>query len=56
MQQILDAIMSGTATEDDYAALALPASYRAATVHRDEVDLFEGLPSREKDPRRSLHV
>ena len=56
MQQILDAITSGTATADDYAALTVPDSYRAATVHRDEVDLFEGLPSREKDPRRSLHV
>ncbi len=56
MQQILDAILSGTAAEQDYAALAVPDSYRAATVHQDEVSLFEGLPSREKDPRRSLHV
>ena len=56
MQQILDAILSGTATTDDYAALEVPATYRAATVHRDEVDLFEGLTSKEKDPRKSLHV
>ena len=26
------------------------------TVHADEVDMFEGLESRDKDPRRSLHL
>ncbi|HEX3224017.1 MAG TPA: crotonyl-CoA carboxylase/reductase [Nocardioides sp.] len=56
MQQILDAIMSGTATPEDYAALKVPQTYRAATVHRGEVDMFEGLESKEKDPRRSLHI
>jgi crotonyl-CoA reductase len=56
VQQILDAIMSGTATPEDYAALKVPQTYRAATVHRDEVDMFEGLESKEKDPRRSLHI
>jgi len=56
VQQILDAIVSGTATADDFAAVGMPESYRAATVHRDEVDLFEGMDSKEKDPRRSLHV
>jgi crotonyl-CoA reductase len=56
VQQILDAIMSGTATPEDYAALEVPQTYRAATVHRDEVDMFEGLESKEKDPRRSLHI
>jgi crotonyl-CoA reductase len=56
VQQILDAIMSGTATAEDYAALEVPTSYRAATVHEDEVGLFEGMDSQEKDPRKSLHV
>jgi crotonyl-CoA reductase len=56
VQHILDAIMSGTATAEDYAALELPASYRAATVHKEEVGLFEGMDSKEKDPRKSLHV
>ena len=56
MQQILDAILSGTATAEDFAAAEVPPSYRAATVHRDEVDMFEGLAPKEKDPRRSLHV
>lgn len=56
MQHILDAILSGTATSEDYAALDVPDHYRAVTVHKDEVDMFAGLPTQEKDPRRSLHV
>jgi crotonyl-CoA reductase len=56
VHQIRDAIMSGTATEQDYAALEVPATYRAATVHKSEVDMFEGMEPKEKDPRKSLHV
>jgi crotonyl-CoA reductase len=56
MQQIRDAILSGDRSEETYAGLPVPDSYRAVTVHKDEVAMFEGLPSREKDPRRSLHV
>ena len=61
MQQILDAIMAAsedrrsTSTED-FAALDLPESYRAATVHKDDATMFEGIPSRDKDPRKSIHV
>jgi len=40
----------------DIASLELPESYRAATIHADEVDMFDGLASWDKDPRRSLHV
>ncbi len=56
MQQILDAILAGDTGADDYAQLALPEAYRGVTVHRDEVDMFEGVPSRDKDPRKSLHI
>ncbi|MFP5334608.1 MAG: crotonyl-CoA carboxylase/reductase, partial [Actinomycetes bacterium] len=56
MQKILDAIMSGEATSEDFAALEVPDHYRGVTVHADEVGMFEGLPTAEKDPRRSLHV
>ena len=56
MQNILDAILAEDASPQDFASLALPESYRAATVHQDEVDMFEGLASRDKDPRKSLHV
>ncbi len=52
---ILEAIQSG-ASGEEIAALPLPATYRAAFVRRDEVDMFEGLDSDDKDPRKSLHV
>jgi crotonyl-CoA reductase len=56
VQHILDAILAGDTSAQDFAALELPESYRAAVVRKDEVDLFEGLTSKEKDPRKSLHV
>ncbi|WP_148574614.1 crotonyl-CoA carboxylase/reductase [Nocardioides caldifontis] len=56
MQHILDAIMAGDTSPEEFAGLELPESYRAVTVHKDEVDMFEGVPSKEKDPRKSLHV
>jgi crotonyl-CoA reductase len=56
VQQIRDAILAGATSSQEYAALDIPESYRAVTVHKDEVDLFEGLESKDKDPRKSLHV
>ena len=56
MQHILDAVLAGDTTSEDFAALAVPESYRGVTVHQDEVDMFEGLDSKDKDPRKSLHV
>lgn len=54
MQDIRDAILA-----DDTAALAglsAPESYKGITVHADEAGMFEGMASREKDPRKSLHL
>ena len=56
MKNILDAILAGDTSAEDFAALELPETYRAVTVHKDEADMFEGLDAREKDPRKSLHV
>src|SRR4051795_13784703 len=56
MQQILDAILAGDTAQEEFAHLDVPESYRAATVHKDEVGLFEGMESWDKDPRKSLHV
>ena len=56
MEQIREAILAGDRTEGTYASLPVPDSYRAATVRKDEVDMFEGMASRDKDPRRSLHI
>ena len=55
MQQIRDAILAGVSGEE-LAALPLPESYRAVVVRKDEQDMFEGLSTGEKDPRRSLHL
>ncbi|MDN5790244.1 MAG: crotonyl-CoA carboxylase/reductase [Micrococcales bacterium] len=56
MQAIRDAILSGDRSQETYANIELPETYRGATVHKDEVAMFEDLPSKEKDPRRSLHI
>ncbi len=56
MKNILDAILAGDTSAEDFADLELPEAYRAVTVHKDEADMFEGLDAREKDPRKSLHV
>ncbi len=56
MEQIREAILSGDRSQETYAALDIPQSYRGATVHKDEVEMFSGLSSTEKDPRRSLHI
>jgi crotonyl-CoA reductase len=55
MQPILEAIQSG-ASGDEIAAIPIPESYRAAHVLRSEQDMWDGIPSDEKDPRKSLHV
>jgi crotonyl-CoA reductase len=54
VKQILDAILAG-----DTAAvgeLAVPDHYRGITVHADEATMFEGMNTKEKDPRKSLHL
>ena len=56
MQAIREAILSGERDPGTFAALPIPQTYRAVTVHRDEEQMFAGLPSRDKDPRKSLHV
>src|SRR6202453_833040 len=55
MSELLDAAVSG-ASGETLAEIPMPTSTRAVFVRRDEQDMFEGLASNEKDPRRSLHV
>ena len=55
MREILEAIQAG-ASGDDIGNLAIPESYRAAFVQRDEAGMWEGVASEDKDPRKSLHV
>ncbi|MEV0290805.1 MULTISPECIES: crotonyl-CoA carboxylase/reductase [unclassified Kribbella] len=54
MKQILEAILSGDTAA--VGALDVPDHYRGITVHADEATMFEGLDSKEKDPRKSLHL
>ncbi|MFM8266735.1 MAG: crotonyl-CoA carboxylase/reductase [Ilumatobacteraceae bacterium] len=55
MQHILDAIDAGASAEE-FAALPIPDSYRAAHVLRADEEMWNGVASRDKDPRRSLHI
>ncbi|MGV1037124.1 MAG: crotonyl-CoA carboxylase/reductase [Candidatus Nanopelagicales bacterium] len=56
VQEILDAIMAADTPKEEFGNLALPDSYKAITVHKDEVDMFSNLATRDKDPRKSLHL
>ncbi|MEO6651685.1 MAG: crotonyl-CoA carboxylase/reductase [Ilumatobacteraceae bacterium] len=55
MDEILAAIEGG-ASGDDIANLNIPESFRGAFVRRDETEMFEGVPSAEKDPTKSIHI
>ncbi|MGZ4498136.1 MAG: crotonyl-CoA carboxylase/reductase [Nocardioides sp.] len=60
MKDILEAILARESGTDvpagEFASLPVPEHYRGVTVHKDEAGMFEGLASRDKDPRASLHV
>ena len=55
MEHIVEAIENG-ASGEDLAHLPIPAEYRAAHVLKAEQDMWAGVASADKDPRRSLHV
>ncbi|MQA33829.1 crotonyl-CoA carboxylase/reductase [Modestobacter roseus] len=54
MDEIRDAVLGDHL--DAIGGLPVPGSYRAVVVREDEQGMFEGLPTRDKDPRKSLHV
>jgi crotonyl-CoA reductase len=59
MKEILEAILATEGVDGaraDVAGLPVPESYTAVTVHKDEQGMFEGVPSKDKDPRKALHV
>src|SRR5262245_66213999 len=55
IESIRTAIIDG-ADGDTVASLPLPDTFRAAVVRAEEQEMFAGLPSEEKDPRKSTHV
>ncbi len=56
MKDIIEAILANDTPQDDFATLPIPEFYRGMVVRKDEMGMFEGLPSTGKDPRRSLHL
>ncbi len=52
---IRDAILAG-APGEEIGALPIPTTVRGALVKADEQEMFTGLESPEKDPRKSIHV
>lgn len=52
---IVDAI-EGQASCEQFMALPVPDSYQAATLHRDDEHMFDGMNSQDKDPRQSIHI
>src|SRR5215510_6922378 len=55
MREILEAIQAGVGG-DELARLPIPSSYRAAFVRREDTEMFAGIESADKDPRKSLQV
>jgi len=55
MSEIMTAALEGAGPEE-LAAMAMPESYRAAFVRREDIGMFEGLETEEKDPRKSLKI
>ena len=55
IDRIRDAILND-ASGEELGRLELPESVRAAFVRKDEQDMFEGMDSSAKDPRKSLHI
>ena len=55
MDQILEAIESNASTEQ-FESLSVPTSYRGACVLKEDVEMFSGVASADKDPRQSLKI
>jgi len=55
VDSIRDAINNG-ATGEQLASLPLPGAYRAAVLEKSDAEMFAGVASRDKDPRRSLKL
>ena len=56
IQKIADAILAGDASSDDFANLEVPDHYTAALLRKEDESMFEGMPTRERDPRKALRI
>jgi crotonyl-CoA reductase len=55
VKDILELVLAGAPAEE-FAAAPIPDSYQGIVVRKDEVGMFEGRESADKDPRESLHL
>jgi len=55
MQKILEAILD-QADSETFAKLEIPKTYRAAHILKSEETMFAGVASKDKDPRKSIHI
>ena len=55
MKEILKAILAD-ADSETFAKLEVPATYRAAYILKSEEAIFAGVASKDKDPRKSVHI
>ncbi|MFE0041496.1 alcohol dehydrogenase catalytic domain-containing protein, partial [Streptomyces sp. NPDC059015] len=56
MNEIVSAILSDDAETVDFAGLRIPESYRGSVVRKEDIGMFEGVATVDKDPRKSLHL
>ncbi|TRV72006.1 crotonyl-CoA carboxylase/reductase [Streptomyces sp. 130] len=56
MKDIVSAVLSDEAQEQDFAALPVPDSYRGAVVLKQQTTMFAGMATSEKDPGKSVHI
>ena len=55
MDSIRDAINNG-ASGEQLASIPLPGAYRAAVIEKNDTEMFAGVASCDKDPRRSVKL
>ena len=55
MSELLDAVRAG-ADAETLASLPMPTTTRAVFVRREDADMFQGMASSDKDPRKSLKM
>ncbi|MFJ3980169.1 alcohol dehydrogenase catalytic domain-containing protein, partial [Streptomyces sp. NPDC090021] len=56
MKHLREALLASDRTPADIAALPLPESYGAMVLRAEDAAMFEGIPSHEKDPRKTLNL
>jgi crotonyl-CoA reductase len=56
IQQIADAIVSGDASSEDFAGFEVPDHYTGALLRQEDESMFDGMPTRDRDPRKALRI